>query len=208
MIQTDIALNPMAGTSPRAPGCQEDNCADPFCGCAPPSTHARAHVSTPTVGLGKINTSILALDLGTKCGYACKPRDGALIHGTQVFTPRASWSAGQKWQRFRAWLSTMIFERQITVIAFEDVKRHGPGQVLAAHAYGGYRAMLEMVADQHRVELRPVGVGTIKKQWTGNGHAKKEEMIAQAKKRGFRVEDDNDADALAILHWALAKEAA
>lgn len=153
-----------------------------------------------------VNVNILALDLGTKTGFALRRRDGRMAHGTEEFTPRASWGPGQKWLRFRSWLSATITEHSITQIAFEDVKRHGPGQVLAAHAYGGFRAMLEMVADQHRVALVPFGVGQIKKHWTGSGVAKKDDMLMQAKARGFAAVDDNNADALAILHLAIAKE--
>lgn len=154
-----------------------------------------------------VSVTILALDLGTKTGYALRRRDGTLRYGTEVFTPRASWTPGQKWQRYRAWLSKTITEEAVDLIVFEDVKAHGKGAVLAAHAYGGFRAMLEMVADQHRVRLLPVGVGTIKKHWTGKGNANKDAMLAQAKARGFRPETDNDADALAILHWAVEQEA-
>ena len=153
-----------------------------------------------------LNVNILALDLGAKTGFALRRRDATLLHGTEDFTPRTSWAPGQKWQRFRAWLSATVMHHNITQIAFEDVKRHGPGQVLAAHAYGGFRAMLEMVADQHRVTLVPFGVGQIKKHWTGSGVAKKDEMVMQAKVRGFRAVDDNNADALAILHLAIARE--
>jgi len=186
---------------------------------ATPDSFARAHVSPPLgldvaqAGLfapeapaAAVNVNILALDLGTKTGYALRRRDATLLHGTEDFTPRESWAPGQKWLRFRSWLSATITEHNITQIAFEDVKRHGPGQVLAAHAYGGFRAMLEMVADSHRVRLVPVGVGTIKKHWTGKGNADKAAMEAQARARGFRPDTDNDADALAILHWAVDQE--
>ncbi|KXJ63020.1 hypothetical protein AXY46_03105 [Achromobacter xylosoxidans] len=185
----------------------------------PPAPIARAHVSPPLglestqAGLfapeapaASVNVCILALDLGTKTGYAVRKRDGKVVHGTEDFTPRTSWAPGQKWQRFRSWLSATITAHNVTQIAFEDVKRHGPGQVLAAHAYGGFRAMLEMVADQHRVTLVPFGVGQIKKHWTGSGVAKKDEMVMQAKVRGFRSMDDNNADALALLHLAVARE--
>lgn len=63
-----------------------------------------------------------------------------------------------------------------------------------------------MVADSHRLTLVPVGVGTIKKHWTGRGNADKGAMQAEARRRGYRPESDNDADALAILDWAVAKE--
>lgn len=173
---------------------------------APDASPRRANAGSTVVSAPGLNVNILALDLGAKTGFALRRRDATLLHGTEDFTPRASWGPGQKWLRFRSWLSATITEHNITQIAFEDVKRHGPGQVLAAHAYGGFRAMLEMVADQHRVTLIPFGVGQIKKHWTGSGVAKKDEMVMQAKVRGYRAVDDNNADALAILHLAIARE--
>ncbi len=172
----------------------------------PDASPRRANAGSTVVPTPGPDINILALDLGTKTGFALRRRDGGVAHGTEDFTPRASWAPGQKWQRFRSWLSATITAHNITQIAFEDVKRHGPGQVLAAHAYGGFRAMLEMVADQHRVSLVPFGVGQIKKHWTGSGVAKKDAMVMQAKVRGFRVVDDNNADALAILHLAIDRE--
>jgi hypothetical protein len=46
-------------------------------------------------------------------------------------------------------------------------------------------------------------VGTVKKHATGSGNAGKPAMIAAARARGFNLTDDNEADALAILLWAL-----
>lgn len=151
-----------------------------------------------------LNVNILALDLGTKLGWAVRSRDGRVAHGTQVFTPRASWSRGQRWLRARSFLSELITSRQVHAIAYEDVKRHMGTD--AAHAYGAFLCLVEMLADSHRLRLLPVGVKTIKKHWTGNGNADKAAMEAQARARGFRPESDNDADALAILHWAVAQE--
>ncbi|AZY53036.1 hypothetical protein [Bordetella avium] len=198
--QADIALDPMAGTLARAHVSAVDE--------SPILQGSLVDKSgeKQSFGFTGINASILALDLGTKTGYALRRRDGRITHGTEAFTPRASWTHGQKWQRYRAWLSRMITDHAVGIIAFEDVKAHGKSGVLAAHAYGGYRAMLEMVADQHNIELVPVGVGVVKKHWTGKGNADKAAMVAQAKARGYRPETDNDADALAILDWAVAQE--
>ena len=55
--------------------------------------------------------------------------------------------------------------------------------------------------------MHGVGVGTVKKAWTGKGNAKKAEMIAAARQRGIKVVDDNEADAVAILSLALQQEA-
>ena len=46
-------------------------------------------------------------------------------------------------------------------------------------------------------------VGTIKKHATGKGNASKDEMVASARARGHAPTDDNEADALALLHWAV-----
>ncbi|CAB3928767.1 hypothetical protein [Achromobacter deleyi] len=155
----------------------------------------------PTPGL---NVNILALDLGTKLGWAVRARDGAVWHGTEVFTPRKSWTPGQRWLRARSFVTDLVVRHQVHAIAYEEVKRHAGTD--AAHAYGAFLCLVQMVADSHRAALMPVGVGTIKKHWTGKGNADKAAMEAQARARGFRPESDNDADALAILHWAVAQE--
>ena len=46
---------------------------------------------------------------------------------------------------------------------------------------------------------------TIKKHATGKGNAGKAEMIAAATARGFDPVDDNHADALALLDWAMTQ---
>jgi len=53
------------------------------------------------------------------------------------------------------------------------------------------------------VPYQGVPVGTIKKFLTGKGNANKDAMIAAAQARGFSPADDNEADAIAILLWAL-----
>jgi Holliday junction resolvasome RuvABC endonuclease subunit len=48
-----------------------------------------------------------------------------------------------------------------------------------------------------------VPVGTIKRHVAGKGNADKEAVIAAVRTRGFDPKDDNEADALALLDWAL-----
>ncbi|MEY3082847.1 MAG: hypothetical protein RJA94_2832, partial [Pseudomonadota bacterium] len=48
-----------------------------------------------------------------------------------------------------------------------------------------------------------MSVGTIKRFATGKGNADKQAMIAAVRERGFESADDNEADAIAILLWAL-----
>lgn len=204
--------DPMAGTLARtAMQCQARGC-DGCLVCVPDSfarpqgeisNFRNSEISGPGAAPA-LNINILALDLGTKLGWALQLRGRPITHGTESFAPRKSWSPGQRWQRFRTFLHEVVAHNNVHVIAYENVKRHAGTD--AAHAYGAFLALTELVADSHRVRLVPVGVGTIKKHWTGKGNADKAAMEAQARARGFRPETDNDADALAILHWAVAQE--
>ncbi|WP_241068327.1 hypothetical protein [Achromobacter insuavis] len=146
--------------------------------CATTETRTNAGFD-PAAAAGRgpaLNVNLLALDLGRKLGWAVRSRDGRISHGTQVFTPRASWSPGQRWLRARSFLVELITQRQVHAIAYEDVKRHAGTD--AAHAYGAFLCIVEMLADSHRLRLLPVGASTIKKQWTGHGMADKDAMVA------------------------------
>lgn len=155
----------------------------------------------PAVG-GNLN--ILAIDLGTHCGFALS-RGGVITYGTKNFSPRAKDGPGQRWLRFRAMLGDHYnASGELHAIYYEDVKNHKG--ILAAHCFGGFLAHLQAWADVQRVRLVPVGVGEIKRAWTGKGNSPKEIMIAEAYQRGFKPADDNSADALAILHLAMTKE--
>lgn len=160
--------------------------------------------SEATLQVEKINITVLALDLGTKCGYALRKRDGRVIHGTEIFTPRKSWTPGQRGLRFRSWLVEILNTHQVHQIAYEAVQRHIGTD--AAHLYGLFEGLVWMAADSACIPVKSVGVGVIKKSWTGWGDTAKEGMIAEARRRGYRPDSDNAADALAILDWALMRE--
>ncbi|MBD9476482.1 hypothetical protein IB268_26465 [Achromobacter sp. ACM01] len=175
----------------------------------PDASPRRTNAGSMVVSTVGLNVNILALDLGTKTGFALRRRDGTCRHGTEVFTPRKSWSEGQKWARYRAWLAGVIRDEQIHRVVYEQVIRHevkGRPVWDAAHAYGAFEAITHMVCDGFNIRAHGVNLSTVKKSFTGSGRAKKEDMVLQAKTRGFKVVDDNNADALAILHWAVAQE--
>lgn len=184
----------MVLTSTRTPAIDAD---EPF----PP---APAAPTDSMVVTGLPNVCILALDLATVTGWAVRRRDGRIVSGTADFRPRKGWSPGQRWQRFRSFLAETIVNHQVHAIAYEDVRRHMSTD--SAHCYGALQAIMEMVADSNRLSLYPHGVGVVKKAWTGAGDASKDGMVAEAKRRGFRPSDDNEADALAILNVAVLAE--
>jgi Holliday junction resolvasome RuvABC endonuclease subunit len=86
-------------------------------------------------------------------------------------------------------------------VYFEEVRRHAATD--AAHVYGGLLATLTAYCEEKKCPYQGVPVGTIKKHATGKGNASKQQMIAAMKAKGHSPADDNEADALAILYWAL-----
>ena len=141
--------------------------------------------------------AILALDLGTTTGWAI--RDGDVINsGVISFAPRRFEGGGMVFVRFRAWLNEIDSNVNLTAVYFEEVRRHIGTD--AAHKYGGFLATLSSWCETHKIPYSGIPVGTIKKQWTGKGNAGKTLMIQEGWRRGFRPADNNEADALAILH--------
>jgi Holliday junction resolvasome RuvABC endonuclease subunit len=144
--------------------------------------------------------NILANDIGTQTGWARTDRNGAVHSGTEKFQYGRMERPDHRWLRFRAFLAEERTADKIHVVYYEDVKQHAG--TLAAHVYGGFLAMLEMWCAANNVPLRPVGVGQVKKHWTGKGNADKTAMVETARAKGFHPKDNNQADALAILALA------
>lgn len=146
--------------------------------------------------------TILTLDLGTRTGWACRPLDGTIAHGWVSLKTGRFEGGGMRFLRFKQWLSQLKSQvGDIHAVYFEEVRRHQG--VDAAHVYGGLMATLTAWCEHHRIPYQGVPVGTIKHHATGKGNAGKDAVIAAMQLRGHPVTDDNEADALAILHWAL-----
>ena len=147
-------------------------------------------------------TVVLAIDLGTTTGWAMRTMDGQLAHGFTSFRPSRYEGGGMRYLRFKRWLSDMRhLATDIHAVYFEEVRRHAG--VDAAHVYGGLMATLTTWCEHHNIAYQGVPVGTIKKHATGKGNAGKGEVIAAMRLLGHPVTDDNEADALALLHWAI-----
>ena len=68
-------------------------------------------------------------------------------------------------------------------------------------------ATLTSWCEHHKIPYQGVPVGTIKKHATGKGNAGKQDMVEAMQAKGHPITDDNEADALAILHWSLEQHA-
>jgi len=148
--------------------------------------------------------TIFALDLGTVTGWALRGSDGQITSGAENFRPQRFEGGGMRFLRFKRWLNEIKQSGAgVDLLHFEEVRRHASTD--AAHAYGGFLATLTAWCEHHQIAYQGVPVGTIKKHATGKGNAGKDEVIAAIRARGYTPIDDNEADALALLHWAIAQ---
>lgn len=151
----------------------------------------------------------LALDLGTTTGWAVcasgRPptaapcSDGHLYSGRWLLKPTRFESHAFRFIKLRDHLSALRLVFPFQRVYYEEVRRHLGTD--AAHAYGGYLATLQSWCEVNDVEYSGVGVGVIKKYWTGRGNADKAAMMLECARRGIEVRDDNEADAVALLHY-------
>ena len=146
--------------------------------------------------------SVLALDLGTTTGWALRTRDGRIFSGTHDFRPRRFEGGGMRYLRFIDWLVELaMLSHGIRRVVFEEVRRHVGTD--AAHIYGGFLGALTSWCEEHEIPYQGVPVGTIKRHVTGKGNANKDAVIAAVSARGYAPADDNEADAVALLLWAI-----
>lgn len=151
------------------------------------------------------NQVILALDLGTKTGYALQHPWG-LTSGQKDFSP--SRFSDQWCMRFR-WFCENLLDvvlcdyGRLDQIVYEEVRGHRGTD--AAHCYGGFLATLHLWCLDNTVAFASVPVGTIKRHATGKGNASKDQMMAAAARQwpDRTIRSTDEADALWILDYWL-----
>lgn len=143
---------------------------------------------------------VLALDFGTKCGWALS-YDGNYLSGVWDLKPKSNEGPGMRGVRFLAALDGI---GTVDAVYFEEVRRHHGTD--AAHAWGGWASLLGVWCERNKIPVYGgIPVGTIKKHATGRGTSDKDAMVRAARKEfpSQCVKDDNQADALWILDYAV-----
>lgn len=141
-------------------------------------------------------TRILALDVATHCGWAISNE----IYGVWDLSPKRDESAGMRLIRFRAKMNDIIKNEGINLVVFE---RPGGRHVGAVIVQSELQGQVKVVCEDNKLEYRGYSSQEIKKFATGKGNSGKPAMIAAAKEKyGYPGNNDNEADALHLLHMA------
>jgi len=149
--------------------------------------------------------SVLALDLGTLCGWALADLNLRAVVGSGVWDCRENRfeGRGMRFLKFRQRVDEIHRSSPLRFVVVEEVARHVG--TAAAHIYGGFLAQAQVWCEQNGVAYTATHFATIKKWATGKGNAKKEAMLQAARDKWPLVEivDDNQADAMWIAEHAL-----
>ena len=149
-------------------------------------------------------SAILAIAPGIHTGWALLKGNGKITFGQENLNQPAG-RVGQRFLAFGEWLAHTHKTKRLDLIAYEKVMRHKG--TFAAHAYGGFIAILTAFCEREQIDYAAVPVGTIKLNWAGDGRASKAQMMEEALGRGFKITTDNEADALALLDYTRKKYA-
>lgn len=146
----------------------------------------------------------LGLDLGTKMGFALQTGK-RLDTGAWNFTTRPHAAPGQRFADFYAKLDSIQAQTGGLVAVFYEQVRFSKFAT-ATRIWGGFEAVLLTWCARRHVHVFGIETAPLKLFATGNGHAKKEEMIRMFQMlSGAKGTDDNEADAYHVLQWGLHK---
>lgn len=142
--------------------------------------------------------NILALDLGTSCGWAMKS-EGKITSGVWDLKPSKFDSHGVRFLKFRRHLELELVIGSIQKVYYEAVRHHIG--IDAAQMYGGYVSQVQLICHEYDLPYEGIPVQTIKKHATGSGNADKKMMIEAAIKKFKTVNiiNDDHADGLHLL---------
>jgi Holliday junction resolvasome RuvABC endonuclease subunit len=146
---------------------------------------------------------LLALDLGTTTGWAVASQGNLCESGVESFIAPKGAAVGWRWIRFNDWLTLMIRRWQPTLIVWEaPILAHK--SAASARVAFALSTRVEEMAARNKIKIAAAHNVTVKKFITGRGDVKKEAVTELMRRHyGARVSAD-EADALAVMRFALA----
>lgn len=166
---------------------------------------------------------LLALDVATICGFAVgeigteNPRT-ALELATSGGIPqplsgthrigRPGIPDGQFYANYEQWVDDLITIHNPAMVVYEAPFISGGNKMHAAFRLLGMSAITDLICYKKSVPVRSAHNATVRKYFCGTGNAKREIMKQKIKDacdlRGWKYEDDNHADALAVWEYSQA----
>jgi crossover junction endodeoxyribonuclease RuvC len=145
--------------------------------------------------------NVLALDAATRLGWALM-ENGHIESGVEDFSPDRHASEGTRWLKFRRWMDFIAGERFTPdLLVYERWVATRTGT--AAEVTAGFTTRIREFCTERQIEHQAVSPCDLKRWTTGKGNANKAAMKEAVARRWRRIDDDNEADAFALLQLAL-----
>jgi len=152
---------------------------------------------------------ILALDIATQLGFALERPGQRPIHGS-VNLRSVSSHPGAVYCVLADWLfplmdlhqpERVIFESPLMIMPERDGKMGGNPKTLRRLIT--MPGVVEMLTCRLDIPVTEAASQTARRFFCGSGRADKEAVIAECFRRGLTPQDNNDADALCLLLYAV-----
>lgn len=139
----------------------------------------------------------LGLDMASATGWAVMQRGGPHIFDT--WNARFTGDYGHLYAKLFAWLGQMRQVHGFEAIGYETPWLNPEGDTMhKLRILHGFPVVAATFAGIHKMPCIEVGARDAKKALTGNSYAKKHEMVLAARRLGWKVKNDDEADAGAV----------
>lgn len=154
---------------------------------------------------------VLALDISTRCGWALWQGSARVLSGV-YHVPQGRF--GRRLHRFAWWLDALLAVNQVSHLVYEaPLLRQGPNSkttIETVQLLMGLTGVACMTAEGRDVgEVEAANNQTVRAHFLGSARGDRKELkaktIAVCRALGWDPKDDNEADALAVLHYTLHK---
>jgi Holliday junction resolvasome RuvABC endonuclease subunit len=149
-----------------------------------------------------IGPMLVSLDLSGKTGWTSGYVHQRPLFGTEIFKAPPT-DVGTFMQVFNRWLLAIIKQTNPEIVIFESPILPRQARLTTLRRLYGMAALVQLHCAEQQIRCEEAQPSTIKQFWTGDGWAKKPAMIEMAMARGYRVTDDNQADALALRFYMI-----
>lgn len=150
---------------------------------------------------------ILTLDLATNTGWACGAPGDADPRFGHVTLPSTGEDIGRFAMAYDQWLCEKLDADQPRMVVFEAPILPQRTTPVTVRKLSGLVWHTEFVCVRRRIMCREGRASSVKKLFTGYGFAKKADTMSIARRYGWRVRTDDEADACALWAYSVCKVA-
>lgn len=151
---------------------------------------------------------LLTLDLATNIGWAARSDSGRISHGVYRL-PSTGKNVGAFLDKFDLWLSDMVTTHQPQRLLYETPwvgPQTSQDTARKLLCLGGFT---EFICHRREVDCWEANNASVRAHFIGKGRGERGELkrltIAKCRERGWAPKSDDDADALAMLSFAMAE---